>query len=280
MIGDNLMDTRDNPVASEVSVHESGLIELRSRLSAVKSRISEACLQSGRDHNTVKLVTVTKFHPLSTIRMLMELGLRDFGENREQEARAKSEHLLSDPSEGISSAEVRWHMLGTVQRKKANTVARWAHTVQSVDSSRLALVLGRGVSLAKDAGLRAAGVEGDLMSLVQVSLDGDPSRGGVPVDQLMAVADTVAQTPGLRLGGLMMVAPLGMEPDRAFADLACIREGFLRVYPDAQELSSGMSGDFESAILHGSTCVRVGTAIVGPRPLNPGLPSMYPVSGG
>jgi PLP dependent protein len=103
--------------------------------------------------------------------------------------------------------------------------------------------------------------------LIQVSLDGDVHRGGVEREDLEALAERVADSDGLRLAGLMSVPPLGVDPDAAFADLADIHQGLLRQHPDATELSAGMTGDLEAAVRHGSTCVRVGTAILGSRPI-------------
>ncbi len=138
-----------------------------------------------------------------------------------------------------------------------------ASEIQSVDSERLVDALDKAVRAARDAGERGA----ELDVLLQVSIDGDPTRGGAPVDTLMQLADRVAHSGELQMRGLMAVAPLGMAPDEAFARLA---EAALRVredHPQATEVSAGMTGDLESAIAHGSTCVRVGTALLGRRGL-------------
>jgi uncharacterized pyridoxal phosphate-containing UPF0001 family protein len=154
-------------------------------------------------------------------------------------------------------------MLGRLQRNKARAVARWAAEVQSVDSDRLVDALDKAVRNAREAGDRAE----PLDVLIQVSIDSDPERGGAPLDTLMPLADHVARSGELRLRGLMAVAPLTMTPDDAFERLARAAERLREDHPEAVELSAGMTGDLESAVTHGSTCVRVGTAILGTRGL-------------
>ncbi|WP_054812143.1 YggS family pyridoxal phosphate-dependent enzyme [Nocardia arizonensis] len=235
--------------------------ELSTRLEESLARIEAARAAAGRAPDSVRLLPVTKFFPASDVEILYRLGRREFGESREQEAGAKVEDVraaLPDRDSGI-----RWHMIGRLQRNKARAVARWAHTVHSVDSERLARALDIGARAALDAGSRADPLE----VLIQVSLDGDPARGGVLPEELDRLADLVAELPAVRLGGLMAIAPLGSEPDSAFARLAILHTSLLTRHPTATELSAGMSGDLESAIEHGSTCVRVGTALMGPRPI-------------
>jgi uncharacterized pyridoxal phosphate-containing UPF0001 family protein len=154
-------------------------------------------------------------------------------------------------------------MLGRLQRNKARAVAKWAAEVQSVDSDRLADALDKAVRNARDAGDRTT----TLDVLIQVSIDGDPTRGGVSLDTLLPLADHVARSGELLLRGLMAVAPLGMAPDDAFERLASAAGRLREDHPGATEISAGMTGDLESAIAHGSTCVRVGTALLGARGL-------------
>lgn len=232
--------------------------ELAENLAALNARLQSACLVAGRDPATVSLLPVTKYFPASDVGLLHALGLRDFGESREQEASAKVSEL------GL--LEVRWHMIGRLQRNKVRAVAKWAYAVHSVDSVRLARALDVAVRAELDTGVRTQ----PLAALVQVSLDGDPQRGGVSVNELESVADVIARSGVLRLAGLMAVPPLGGGPDAAeaaFAQLATVQAGFLRIFPGATELSAGMSGDLEHAIAYGSTRVRVGTALMGARPL-------------
>ncbi|MGB3439175.1 MAG: YggS family pyridoxal phosphate-dependent enzyme [Actinophytocola sp.] len=233
--------------------------EIGSALATVRQRITTACRAAGREENAVRLIAVTKTFPASDAALLTDLGVADLGENREQEAGPK----VADLRELRPDVTVRWHMLGRLQRNKARAVARWAAEVQSVDSDRLADALDKAVGAARDAGDRTT----PLDVLLQVSIDDDPTRGGVGCDTLMPLADHVARSGGLRLRGLMAVAPLTMTPDEAFERLARAADRLRQDHPEATELSSGMTGDLESAVTHGSTCVRVGTALLGTRGL-------------
>lgn len=233
--------------------------ELATALAAVRARIAEACRTAGRDEDAVRLIAVTKTFPAADAALLTDLGVVDLGENREQEAGAK----VADLRELRPDATVRWHMLGRLQRNKARAVARWAAEVQSVDSERLADALDRAVAAAREAGERT----GPLDVLVQASIDGDPDRGGAPLDTLAPLADRVARSSELQLRGIMAVAPLTMAPEEAFARLASAADRLREDHPEATELSAGMTGDLELAITHGSTCVRVGTALLGTRGL-------------
>lgn len=201
------------------------------------------------------LVAVSKTFPASDVALLADLGVTDIGENRDQEAAAK---VAAVAAEGIA---VRWHFVGRLQRNKARSVASYADVVESVDSVRLAEALAAG---AERAGRR-------LEVLVQVSLDADPGRGGALADpgdddrSLDRVAAAVAAAPALDLAGLMAVAPLDRSADAAFATLAGIAERFRVDHPTATVLSAGMSHDLESAVAHGATQVRIGSALLGPR---------------
>lgn len=229
--------------------------ELSARLDGLLARIDAAVAAAGRPAGSVRLLPVTKFFPAADVDILYRLGRREFGESREQEASAKVAELGYD--------DVEWHMIGRLQRNKARAVARWAHTVHSVDSERLATALDRAARDAMAAGERTA----PLRVLLQVSLDDDPGRGGVAPADLPALADLVAKAPGLHLAGLMAIPPLDAASDASFANLATLHTSLLTRHADATELSAGMSGDLESAVEHGSTCVRVGTALMGIRPI-------------
>lgn len=224
--------------------------ELAANLAAVEQRIDAACEAAGRDRGQVHLVVVTKYFPRSDLDLLVELGMRDLGENREQEAAAK----LAD---GGTPVGVRAHFIGRLQSNKAGAVTRWADVVQSVDRPKLVGALARGAE--------AAGRE--VTALVQVNLDpqADGGRGGADPADVPALADAIASS-SLRLGGLMAVAPLGADPDPAFARLAELSEALRADHPEATWVSAGMSGDLESAVRHGATHLRVGTAILGERP--------------
>ncbi|OBH90412.1 YggS family pyridoxal phosphate-dependent enzyme [Mycobacterium sp. E2989] len=246
--------------------------ELTHALAAVRSRLAAAAEAAGRNVGEIELLPITKFFPATDVVTLSRLGCRAVGESRDQEASAKVSEvtkLLAAPSRSDTPG-LRWHMVGHIQRNKARSVARWAHTAHSVDSTHLVSALDRGVSAALAEGRRA-----DPMRIyVQVSLDGDEARGGVDISAPGAVDQLCAQTEEskcLELAGLMAIPPLGSDPDAAFERLRTEHLRVLESHPNAVGLSAGMSDDFEIAVKHGSTCVRVGTALLGPRP----LPSPY-----
>jgi pyridoxal phosphate enzyme (YggS family) len=220
--------------------------ELAQRLRALEERIEAACTAAGRARDDVALVAVTKFHPATDIAALRDLGVTRFGESRDQEARQKAADVDG----------VRWHFVGRLQSNKAASVATYASVVESCDRRRLVPALSAG----------AVRAERRLDVLVQVSLDDDPERGGAPAAEVPALAAAVEEAEGLRLAGVMAVAPLGEEPARAFERLAALAERVRRDHPGARELSAGMSADLEQAVACGSTSVRVGTALLGPRP--------------
>jgi PLP dependent protein len=237
--------------------------ELERRLAAVRERIAQACAAAGRDPDRVELMAVTKTVPAADVAVLLDLGLTLFGENRAQEAGAK----VAEVAALRPDARPRWHFIGGLQRNKARTVVGWAARVESVDSVRLADALDRAAAHALDEGRRT----GPLPVLLQYSVDGNEARGGVPADGLPALADHVAGCAALRLEGLMAVAPLGGDPgadsEAAFADIERAADRLRSAHPEASVLSAGMSGDLEVAIRHASGVVRVGTALVGYRPL-------------
>jgi pyridoxal phosphate enzyme (YggS family) len=233
--------------------------QLATALDEVRERIAAACAAAGRSADEVTLLPITKTRPASDVALLVDLGLRSFGENRPQEAAGKAD-AVAGLRPGVP---LDWHLVGRLQRNKARSVARWAARVESVDSARLADALDRAVGDARAAGERSE----PLPVLMQVSLDGDPERGGVPVPDAVALADRIAGCPELTLDGVMAVAPLNADPDRAFADLAALAGRLRAAHPGAAVVSAGMTADLEAAIRNGSTCVRVGTALLGDRPL-------------
>ncbi|CAJ1582250.1 YggS family pyridoxal phosphate-dependent enzyme [[Mycobacterium] wendilense] len=238
-------------------------IELANSLTALQSRLSTAANNAGRKVEEIELLPITKFFPASDIGILANLGCRSFGEARDQEARAKIESAAAEPD---WPAGVRWHMVGQIQRNKARSIASWAAVVHSVSSTRVATALDRGVAEARAAGHRTE----PLGVYVQISLDGDVSRGGVDIDAPEQVDELCAQidgAEGLELVGLMGVPPLQADPEEAFAALAAELRRVQDRYPQRLGLSAGMTQDLEIAVKHGSTCVRVGTALLGPRPL-------------
>ncbi len=225
--------------------------QLAASLDEVRGRITRACAAAGRPAGSVTLVAVTKTYPASDVVLLAELGVTDVGENKDQEAAAKADQVRA------AGAAPRWHFVGQLQRNKARSVVTYADVVESVDSLRLVRALEGAAERHRDRPLDV---------LVQVSLDGDPERGGAPTEQVPALAAAVASAEGLRLAGVMAVAPLAEQPERSFARLAALADRVRQDHPEAPELSAGMSGDLEQAIACGSTSVRVGTALLGPRP--------------
>ncbi|ORM33631.1 YggS family pyridoxal phosphate enzyme [Williamsia sp. 1135] len=235
--------------------------ELASRLSAVRGRVDAACAAAGREPSDVQLLPVTKFFPASDVIALVESGAAEFGESREPEAGRKAEEVRATTGRG----DLRFHMIGQLQRNKAKTVARWADRVHSVDSTKLATALDRAVGGAREGGDR----DGTLEVLIQIGLDDDEAkgRGGVVEGELPALADDIEQSANLRLCGLMVITPLHGSAEAWMAKAAGIHQRFVADHPGAVELSAGMSGDLEIAVEYGSTCVRVGTAIMGERPV-------------
>ena len=230
------------------------IAELRANLDQVKARIHDATTEAGRPPGSVSLLPVTKFHPVTDLRILHELGGGAVGENREQEARTKQADF----------PDMEFHMIGQIQTKKANSVARWASAVHSVDSPRLADALDRGVGLALERGDRSVD---KLPCLIQLSLDGDTARGGVAAAGVLEVAESIESATHLELAGLMCVPPLGWDAEVAFSQARGVLAGLEHHFDRHLEFSAGMSGDLREAILHGATIVRVGTEILGSRPL-------------
>ncbi|WP_448809831.1 YggS family pyridoxal phosphate-dependent enzyme [Agromyces bauzanensis] len=217
---------------------------LAERLSAVQGSVADAARDAGRSPAEITTIVVTKFQPVSLIEELASLGVRDVGENRHQEAQAKAAAL--------AHLGLRWHFVGQLQSKKARQVRAYASVIHSVDRASLA-----------DA-LRSD--EASVDCFVQVNLTDDPGRGGVAPEQLEALVEHVLGTPGLRLRGLMAVAPLGEPARPAFARVRLLSERLRGLAPNATDLSMGMSHDFREAILEGATHLRIGTAITGNRP--------------
>ena len=228
------------------------MADLQGNLRAVHARIAAAARAAGRDPASVALLAISKTWPAADVRALAALGQVDFGENRAQELVGKAAQLAELP--------LRWHFVGQLQRNKAAAVARLGAVVHSVDRPSLAAVLDR-------AGQEARPVQ----VLLQVDLGGQPggaaARGGASPADVPALADLVAGAAGLRLRGLMAVAPRGENPRPAFDRLAALAARVQQDHPEAVDLSAGMSGDLEAAVAAGATIVRVGTALFGDRPL-------------
>ncbi|CAN5424065.1 YggS family pyridoxal phosphate-dependent enzyme [soil metagenome] len=220
--------------------------QLAARLAEFDGRIADAARSAGRDLAELTRIVVTKFHPASLVRELYELGVRDVAENRHQEAVAKATEL--------SDLDLSWHFVGQLQSNKARAVRQYAHTVHSVDRASLVDALA-----AREPGDR------ELGCFVELNLTDDPGRGGVDPAAADALAERVAGTTGLRLLGVMAVAPLDAEPRPAFARVRAVSERIRLIVPGAGAISAGMSDDFADAIAEGATHLRIGTAITGKR---------------
>ncbi|KUN87286.1 YggS family pyridoxal phosphate-dependent enzyme [Streptomyces griseoruber] len=230
--------------------------ELAVNLAKVEERIARACAAAGREREEVTLIVVTKTYPADDVRILADLGVRHVAENKDQDAAPKAATC--------SDLSLSWHFVGQLQTNKVRSVVGYADFVQSVDRSRLVS------ALSKEA-VRAGREVG---CLIQVALDAGESgrgdRGGVAPGGIEELAGLVAGAPGLRLAGLMTVAPLTGEyagrQRAAFERLMDLSTDLRRAHPGANMVSAGMSADLEEAVAAGATHVRVGTAVLGVRP--------------
>lgn len=239
--------------------------ELAARLEAVRERIDDACAAAGRSADDVTLIVVTKTWPADDVRRLAALGVRDVGENRDQEASAKAA--------ATGDLGVRWHFVGQLQSNKAASVARYAELVHSVDRPSLVTALDRG---AANAGRRLGClIEVDLAAPDADGFDGAPGqndgRGGVRPADVADLADAIAGSKHLDLRGVMGVAPLADGEQApvsaaAFERLARIAADLRADHPGATVISAGMSDDLAEAVAAGATHLRVGSAILGSRP--------------
>jgi PLP dependent protein len=240
--------------------------ELAANLARVERRIATACAAAGRDRDRVTLIVVTKTYPASDVMILSELGVRDVAENRDQDAARKAAEC--------SGAPLFWHFVGQLQTNKARSVVRYADSVHSVDRVRLVDALSAAV-------MKSERADRELGCLVQVALDVEKApgrdeqgeagaRGGVAPYAVEGVAEAIAAAPGLRLDGVMAVAPLAGRyagrPRDAFDRLVEISSCLRRAHPAANMVSAGMSADVEDAIAAGATHVRMGSAVLGVRP--------------
>ena len=225
--------------------------ELGARYQAILDRVAAAANASSRGLDEITLVVVTKNHPNQLVLDLLELGARDFGENRDQEAAPKAKDISSKSEENFN-----WHFIGQLQSNKVKSVLEYASFLHSLDRP----------SLLDELQKRTAERANRLKVFVQVNLTEDPGRGGITPQDLPAFAERVIQSPGLELVGLMGVGGLEVTPEAEFERLAALSEQIKQLAPGADQLSMGMSGDFEVAISYGATHLRIGTAITGKRP--------------
>ena len=216
--------------------------EISANLQAITARIVSAAESAGRSPEEITLIAVTKTFPVTDVKILYELGVRDFGENRDQEGSVKFSELPGDSN---------WHFQGQIQSNKLKSIAAWADVIHSIDDISHAKKLSSLVA-AKDI-------------FVQVSLDNLPGRGGVNPEQLLEFLGEVAALANLKVRGLMAVAPLDEPPLEAFKRLKTLSETVIKTHPNTWEISAGMSNDFEAAISQGATHIRIGSQILGVR---------------
>ena len=219
--------------------------EITANLNDVKAKIASAALKAGRDADEITLIVVTKTFPVSDLEILYSLGVREFGENRDQEAAEKVAQLPSD---------INWNFQGGIQSNKLKSITTWAGCIHSVDKLKYAQIISE----------QNTGKPKEIF--IQVSLDQPPeSRGGVDPEKLIDLASEITKLPGISLKGLMAVAPLDLPEEQAFLKLKEIQANFVAVFKDAKYLSAGMSGDYEMAISYGATHLRIGSSILGNR---------------
>ena len=215
--------------------------EIAERLLDVQERIAAAAKKAQREPADITLIAVTKTFPISDIEILSELGVQEFGENRDGDAAPKA-----------AAVPGRWHFQGQIQSNKLKSICSWAHVIHSLDELRHFEVIEKFATH-------------PLEIFLQVNLDGLAERGGAAIESLYPLASIIQAHPVHRLAGLMAVAPLGIDPEIAFGNLHEIQRGFLGDFPSAKSLSAGMSQDFEIAISHGATHLRIGSQIMGSR---------------
>ena len=221
---------------------------IKESLELVKEQIATAAIGAGRSVDEITLIAVTKTYPVSDVEILHNLGQRNFGENRSEEGAEKSARVIGS-----------WHYQGQVQSRKLRDIAEWATSIHSIDSPDHAVKLSR-----------ICGEIGKEISIfLQLSLDGAPDRGGVIATEILALAEKVAELPNINLAGLMCVPPVAYEHQRAFSEIAQIHQKFVSTFSQAKSLSAGMSSDFEVAITHGATHLRIGSQILGSRTNHP-----------
>jgi pyridoxal phosphate enzyme (YggS family) len=222
---------------------------LAGRLEAVRVGVAEAIADAGRRPDDLTLIVVTKFHPQSVVRELHTLGIRDFGENRHQDAAPKAA--------AVSDLDLTWHFVGQLQSKKTRAVLEYARVIHSVDRSSVVNAINAAT---------ADGSAPPVEAFIQLNLTDDSGRGGVDPADVESLAERVLESGRIRLLGVMAVAPLGAEPREAFTTVRAASDRVRALEPHATALSMGMSADYREAILEGATHLRIGTAITGNRP--------------
>ena len=215
--------------------------EIERNLQSIRERISVAAKNSGRDVSDLTVIAVTKNFPVSDVEILQELGMTNFGENRDSEASTKS-----------AAVKGTWHFQGQIQSNKLKSICSWSQAIHSLDDLRHFKIIDK-IAI------------NPLQIFLQINLDGAKNRGGAGVEEIFTLAQAVEASSHHNLAGLMAVAPLGVDPNLAFSRLQEMHSDFLKDFPRATGLSAGMSNDFEEAISHGATHLRIGSQILGSR---------------
>ena len=215
--------------------------EISANLADVKERIGKSAARSGRESKDITLIVVTKTFPISDVEILKQLGVNDLGENRDADGAFKA-----------ASVAAQWHFQGQIQSNKIKSLCSWSHVIHSLDEARHFEII-------EKSALHP------LQIFLQVSLDGAKNRGGADIEKLYHLAALVQASQKHQLKGLMAVAPLASNTSESFSQLAKIRSNFIAEFAGATSLSAGMSGDYEEAIIHGATHVRIGSSILGSR---------------
>ena len=215
------------------------------RWHSVCADVAAECAKWGRDVNDVTLVVVTKFHPVSVIEELLDAGARHFGESRHQDAAPKADAL--------ADRDLTWHFVGQIQSNKARAIARYATVIHSLDRDSVV-----------DALVTS---EHRVDGFIELNLTDDPGRGGVQTaDDMLRLAERILAAGTIDLRGVMAVAPQDADPSKAFAEVATMSEILRQAYSNATDISAGMSADWQQAIEHGATHLRIGSSITGNRP--------------
>lgn len=220
----------------------SGVAE---RWQSITAELSAECARASRSVDDITLVVVTKFHPASVVTELFTAGARHFGESRHQDAAPKVAEL--------TELDLTWHFVGQIQSNKARAIAQYASVLHSLDRDSVVDALAK--------------LEHRVSGFIELNLTDDPGRGGVDdADAMLKLADRIASTDTIDLLGVMAVAPQNVDPEEAFERVATMSQILLQAHPNAASISTGMSADWQQAIRHGATHLRIGTSITGKRP--------------
>jgi pyridoxal phosphate enzyme (YggS family) len=223
------------------------MTDVAERWQSITAELSEECARAGRSADEVTLVVVTKFHPASVVSELFAAGARHFGESRHQDAAPKVAQL--------TELDLTWHFVGQIQSNKARSIAQYASVLHSLDRDSVVDALAK--------------LEHRVSGFIELNLTDDPGRGGVDdANAMLQLADRIASTETIDLLGVMAVAPQEVDPADAFERVATMSQILLQAHPNASSISTGMSADWQQAIRHGATHLRIGTSITGKRPIS------------